>query len=351
MLTRDEVIATLSAFANKPSTSHELRADSSEVFSSPPFLKLRDFVQTIETKADGNALLAEVAPLIRVEDPFRAAAIAVNCGTLTEMGGDPNLVAPHLLAVLPRHTQLACELIERQANADDATIFSESPDVVRAGAGSRYLLLATMTVFCRLPEYRERARENIELCERIEVLRDEHHEANFVAQLLSFTDAMELLVLAPNEKKGFRVALEAVSTAAHLFTLLQAELISNNHLYGDALDANVVQVARGEVPHTELCHDHARFHYYPWGGLKADGTLDETNLLVNIPVDLSPRDIPPFDGVPVMLVGPKVWGSRSWDSNFFANIHDALQSRVEIVSVLSQDEVNDWLSRIAKART
>ncbi len=350
MLTRDDVIATLTAFANKPSTTHELRADPSEVFSSPPFLKLRDFVQTIETKAEGNALLAEVAPLIRCEDPFRAAAIAVNCGTLTEMGGDPNLVAPHLLAVLPRHTQLACEVLDQRGDADDATIFSESPDLLRAEAGLRYLLLATMTVFCRLPEFRERARENIELCERIERLRDHHNEANFVAQLLSFTDAMEILVLAPNEKKGFRVTLEAVATAAHLFTLLQAELISNNHLYGDALDANVVQVARGEVPHTQLCHDHARFHYYTWGGLKADGTLDGMDLMSWVPVDLSPRDIPPFYGVPVMLVGPKVLGSRSWDSNFFANIHDALQSRVEIVSVLSQDEVNDWLSRIAKVR-
>ena len=50
------------------------------------------------------------------------------------------------------------------------------------------------------------------------------------------------------------------------------------------------------------------------------------------------------------LIGPTVFGSREWDSNFFANVHEALRSRVDVVGVLPRDEVVEWLDRIARAR-
>ena len=49
-----------------------------------------------------------------------------------------------------------------------------------------------------------------------------------------------------------------------------------------------------------------------------------------------------------MLIGPPLLGSRVWDSNFFANIHDALRSRVEVVEVLPPELVAIWLDRIKR---
>lgn len=341
MTDRASVVAALSELAQKPSTAHELRAQPGETFSAPAFARLRDHIQTIETRAQLNELIAEVAPLIGSADPFRAAVVAVQCGTFVEWGGDHALVAPHLLAVLPRHLELA-------QRAEDAT-FDADPDAHRARSGLTFLMLATMAVLCRSVAHRRAARANPALVAGVEAMRDAHNETNFVAQVLGFTDDLELLALVPGEGKGFRVKLEAVATCAHLFTLLQAELIGGGHLTGDPLDDAVIAVARGEVPHTQHLHDSARFHYCAWFGLQANGELDGMNIGSWLPVDYDPGAIPLFDGVPVVLIGPKVLGSRSWDSNFFANIHDALRSRAEIVEVLTPDAARARIEKIRAA--
>jgi hypothetical protein len=47
-----------------------------------------------------------------------------------------------------------------------------------------------------------------------------------------------------------------------------------------------------------------------------------------------------------VLVGKPLIGGRSWDSNFFLNIHDALASRVIVVNELSLDEVASELDAL-----
>lgn len=340
MTDRAAVVAALSELAQKPSTAHELRAQPGETFSAPAFERLRDYIQTVETRARLNELIAEVAPLIGSADPFRAAVIAVQCGTFVEWGGDHALVAPHLLSVLPRHLELA---------AREEGTFEDDPDAHRAVGGLTFLMLAAMAVLCRDVAHRRAARAIPGIWQRLEEVRYAHNETGFVAQVLGFTDDVELLALVPGEGKGFRVKLEAVATCAHLFTLLQAELIGGGYLVGEPPDEQLVRVARGEVPHAQQLFDSAQFHYCSWQGMKANGEL---GIAINtwLEVGGSPNYIPTFDGVPVVLIGPKVLGSRSWDSNFFANIHDALRSRAEIVEVLTPDAARAWIEKIRAAR-
>jgi hypothetical protein len=346
----EAVLAALTAYANKPATSRDLRAEPADLFGHPPFTTLNQILQTLGSLAELNVLIAEVAPLIRAADPFRGSAIAINCGTLVEMGGDPDLVFPHLLAELPRHLALARRAHERKDTAPSA-IFDADPEAAKAAAGLRYLLLATMAVICRKAEFRQALRANAEIVAGVEALREHSAEADFVAQVLDLTDGMELLVLAPNEEKGFRVALEAVNYNAHLFTLLQAALINGGHLAGEPVDEEVVAVATGEAAPTQRLSDHARFHFSPWYELTSDGPfVGSIGGIVALPVDGRPAGIPRLDGVPIVLVGPKVFGFRGWDSNFFANIHDALKSRAEVVEVLSAEQVRTWLDRIKQAR-
>ena len=342
------IIAALAEYANKPATSRDIRADVADIFSRPPISALMQFAHSLDSRAELNALLAEAAPLIRAADPFRGSTVAINCGSLVEFGGDPDLVFPHLLSELPRHLTLACRARERTTVAP-SVLFDEDPDAAKAAAGVRYLLLATMTVICRDAANRQALRANPEIVRGVETLRESSAEADFVAQVLSYTDDLELLVLAPNERKGFRVALEAVATCAHLFTLLQAALIDGGHIEGEPTDPEVVAVATGATAPTRALPDHARFHFQTCNGLNPDGTLAGMNLESWIGVEVSPADIPRFDDEPVLLIGPTVLGSRGWDSNFFANIHDALKSRVEIVDVLPREQVEAWLDRIQKA--
>ncbi len=228
MSDRAAVVAALAEYAVKPATSHDLRAEPGEVFSAPAFQRLGQFLQSLGAKSELDPLLADVAALIRTGDPFRMSAIALNCGSLVEAGGDPALVAPHLLAALPRHIALA-------RRATDTT-FETDPDAHRARSGLTFLMLATMAVFCRGAAFRQAARANPDIVKGVEALREEHRETDFVAQVLGFTDDLELLVLVPNQLKGFRVKCEAVATNAHLFTLLQAALIGGGHLAGEAVD-------------------------------------------------------------------------------------------------------------------
>ena len=51
----------------------------------------------------------------------------------------------------------------------------------------------------------------------------------------------------------------------------------------------------------------------------------------------------------MLLLGPPIFATRAWDSSFFTNLHDALRSKVEVVDILSADEIALRLSRIRKA--
>jgi hypothetical protein len=314
----------------------------------PPVGTMLQYARSLESRAEMNALLAEVAPLIQAEEPFRGSVIAISCGTLVEWGGDPVIVAPHLLAALPRHLDLAQKHRERskQTPNDEESLFADDPEGLQAMKGLTYLLLPTMAVLCREMQSRQQARAIPEIVKGVRALRDINREADFVAQVLGYTDGLELLVLAPQEYKGFRVSLEAINNNFHLFTLLQAALIEDGHLEGEPTDPEVLGIATGETPQQFVRLDHARWHFYAWEGLRLDGSFAATDFRTWLPGDASPAAIPALEGDRIVVIGPKLLGARSWNSNEFANIHDALRSSVRITEVLTPEEVLAALNRI-----
>jgi hypothetical protein len=352
MSDRAALLTDLTVYAKGSATAlAELTAEPAEVFSTPALAALMRLAQAVSTPDELNELLAGVAPLVRATDPFRGSALAISCGTLVEFGADPAVLAPHLLAELPRHLALAARLRQRARTApnDPAALLADDPDGFRSAQGLTYFLLATMAVLCRGASFRQLARANPEITAGIAALRTAHREANFVAQVLDFTDGMELLVLVPEKELGFRVALEAVNFNFHLFTLLQAALIGGEYLPGDPPSDDVVAVATGAAPHRHLLSDHAQFHFYTWQGLLPDGSLAAMNLDTWVPGEARPSEIPEFEGSRIVLIGPALLGARMWDSNFFANIHDALESSAEVVEELAPEQVAAWLSRIRQA--
>src|SRR5262249_30881783 len=160
-----------------------------------------------------------------------------------------------------------------------------------------------------VPAARQVARGDRALMDGLADLEADVPEANFLHQVLGFTDGLELLVLHPHERKGFRVVLEAVNFNFHLFTLLQGVLIgdpAHGLLAGPAPDPRMLAVARGEEPHTELLSDHARFHFYNWTGWLPDRTYAATDLATWVWGEGRPRDIALFEGRAVVLLGPTV---------------------------------------------
>lgn len=325
------------AYAHEPADLPTLLAPPSASFSHPAVRGLLDLAGSGDSL---DELLRRVAPTVGAPDPFKAAILAMVCGTLIEWGADPAGVADLLLARLPGFLAQA----ESVADRPDAEEFAANPDGFRAAQALSLMLLPVMAVLARGMRYRQAARANPDLVRGVEALRERNREADFVATTLGFTDGMELVVLHPGEGKGFRVELEAVHKNFHLFTLLQGELIGGGHLPGEAVDPAVIAVATGEAAPEGPVHDHARFHYYTWGGLRpTDGTAraDLANWVWGEGV---PADIPELGGERVVVLTPPVL-DRSWNGGFFANIHDALRSAARVVGVLTADEVAGYVGR------
>lgn len=263
-----------------------------------------------------NEILRELVAELENPSCYRASCIAIACGTFVEYGGDPAIAG---LAIVDRMFQ-----IEPPYDRKAMRMFDQ----------------AAMAHLCRSVELRVAARARGEMIDK--------EATPWTSKVLSLVDGLELLVLAPEQGRGWRVRIEAIKTCAHLFTLLQAALIPP--LPGDPVDPEVIAIATGEQPMHSVVVDQQRFRFDDWTALESPTEL-AAGLGGFLPVDLSPADIRPLpDGRRVVLLGAPQLGGRSWDSNFFANFHDALRSRVEIVDSLSPEAVRSELAAILALR-
>ena len=171
------------------------------------------------------------------------------------------------------------------------------------------------------------------------------------AWFLGAADGTQLLVLAPDQRKGFLVELIAVRNAAHLFALLEDVLVGDpatGLLAGPRVDPEIAAIARGE----QMTESEGTFaigwHHEYWFGVEPAAGARLTGLhpmvAAMIGVEASVRDVPSVRGQAVVLMKPGVLGARTCDANgFFAPLHDALRSQVEIRRRLSGDEVDAWI--------
>jgi hypothetical protein len=339
---RDFALQPIATFDAFPQTDAQFFADVC-------FTTLLPLCRGVASASDRKNVLAALAPVIAAApDVFQASRIAMLCGILVEWGADPTIAIP---AILERLTTQLASVTPIDAE-NEASLFAQAPDVVKAWKGLRYMALPAMTMLCLDVKARQTARQNAALLDGIEALAAHQREVKFLQRLLNLSDGEELIVLHPRENKGFRVRLEAIGTNFHLFSLLQEALVGDpavGMLPGPRANRKVIATAKGDIPHDRLITDSAVWHYYTWAGLLPDGTLATTPVTPWILGEQTPREIPHFEGDRLILLGPPIVASRGWDSSFFTNLHDALRSKVEVVEILSADEVALRLRRIRNA--
>ncbi|MEZ4359874.1 MAG: hypothetical protein R3B48_06810 [Kofleriaceae bacterium] len=276
-----------------------------------------------------DALVEALAPGLAVEDPFHAACVALACGTFVERGASPGVVGAAIAARL----------------------FSELASPAPAQAAGQYLCLATMAHLCRDLGLRQAVRRDHGVPECLELVQKHVPNAWFVQRVLELVDELPLLVLAPEAARGYEVRADAVASNFHLFTLLQGALIGDpaqGWLVAEPEDPEILGLATGERPHVERRSASQRFHYHDGHALTSELTL-RPDLSGTLWGEASPASIPRVGDRAVVLIGPCVFGGRGWDSNFFANIHDALRSRAAVERQLSADEVTAALRAVAAA--
>lgn len=264
-----------------------------------------------------NEAISRLAAGLDASDAYQAARIALTIGTLVEYGASPDLAAE---AVLRR---LEAELTEPAADSE------------RHQRIAKFFGLAAMAMLSRSASARQIARRRSRL--RGALNASEVAEAGFVARTLGLVDDLPLLVLHVERHEGFKLRLDAVASIFHLMTLLADRF--PDWCGDDPPDPEVSAIARGELPLTKRIDDHARFHLFDYSGLdRHPGS--------SLWGEASPENVPSLDGERVVLVGKKLFGSRSWDADFFANFHDALVSGLRIEAPLSPADYEHWLARV-----
>ena len=347
-----DAVNAVQNFARQPITDFDAlpRSDSQ-------FLNVDCFQQVLALchqaePSERSEVIRMLTPLIAsTPDIVQASRVAMLCGILVEWEADPTIAVGAIIERLTIQMTSAVTLAGRVSNDNEAHLFGESPEKLKAWKSLHPMILAAMTMLCVDMRARQQARSNVALVECIRTLAPARRDVKFLERLFKLVDGEQLIILHPGEKCGFRVQLQAVCTNYHLFSLLQGALVNDSaagYFAAPRPNRKVIATATGEMPHDRLITDSAIWHYANFAALRPDGTLTAIPESTWIRGEETPYQIPEFEGERVVLLGAPL-ASNGWDSSFFTNLHDALRSRVEVIEILSKSEVETRLRRIRDA--
>lgn len=326
-------------FGGSPNTSGEgpidaVHAAANAQRGAQPSPALADALNAVAALPDEErerAVSAMVEMLGDISSPTGAGFLAVGLGARVEAGSDPLLTVQPIIDAMIKWMATV-----ETAPIDDEEAVDPAPDP-EAIQGLAYFGNALVAHLARLsPETRSKYAETPQFVP--ELMRIEHlcNGAIWILQLLRQRSG-ELVVLNVKEKAGARVKYQNVATNFHLFTLLQGALAQ---VMPDARTINqpMLDAALGGAYFDG--HDEAWWHF-------GQPTVPEANIAASVWGEGSPDDIFRIEGHQVILLWPPLLGSRTWNSGFFGPALDAAPSSVQLTSMLSPDEVEEWWDKLS----
>lgn len=352
-----DYLAFLTAFRYDPADPVEVAA----LGASEPAQRMYAAV----AGAESEVYLHLVEALPGIPDPFAAGVLAVQLGGMIEQGANPHPLGDAMRVRLPgdfaaarRFAELlAADNIEEPDEAKPEVLLAAALRDVPAAAAWAAMKLntpAAMAAWCRHTASRRIAAGTPHLADDAAFLGQHGGYAYFIGELLQAADGTELLVLVPEQRKGFVVELVAVRNAAHLFALLEDALVgapAAGLLEGPKVDPEIAAIARGEIMMEAERIFTIGWHYEYWFGMHptAGGAITGLHpaIAAMIGVEASVRHLPTPLEQPVILMKQRLIGSRTCDaSSFFSPLHNALRSATQIRRTLTPDEVDATLARL-----
>ncbi|MBL1075092.1 hypothetical protein JK358_11880 [Nocardia sp. 2] len=286
-------------------------------------------MMSARTPAELTASVVELRNLMPGGDLFHNAVLALLCGSLVENGADAGGAIDATL-----------ELLVRQLDA-----FAERPDA-EVLAASRLSFPAAMTMLSRSRETRKRWRERPDVMERLDELEDNDFVPFFLREIFTLHDDFEILLLDPKNRRAFRFRLIAVRDRLyHAYALLQDALLRHagpGYLDAEPVDPDAVNYARNtgldysDPGAWERIRDHQRFNFAYPGGLFMPGSA-------------SPLELPQLDGIPFLVVEPKLTHFGWQPSNMYPVLHEALRASAELIEELDPAAAEGLLARCGLA--
>jgi len=305
----------------------------------------------------------------RAEDDDGVAQVAICAGMFVESGAPARPLAEVMLEKLPgvlvaaRRFADTClaDLPPESEDDDDETDAPVSIDhraipvevlrrhvaADRPGASAlRWLYQWTAPAIAALTREREllvRACSDRELVARARALRNS--DASWLHVLLGVELDARWLVLCPLDGRGFHITVDGVVSNFDLHTLVAAALIERG-VAGKAPPAQLVAFIEGRAGEAGVDNIHKVWNYYTWRAAAHDVAAG-----MQVPTELwvwnegVPKDVPMFDGMRTLLVGPAAYAG-AWN---VGRTFSALHPTVRVTGELPAAEVRLLLDAMKRA--
>lgn len=336
----------LVTYLRQPSSSAELKAGQ-QVFGSEEVQRFLA-AQGSSSPSDKDETLRKFVSLIPEIDYFHAGMLSLICGSLVEDGAAA-AVAPLLLSavmgLLAEQLRKIKDYVDTGEDLDADERFQKFPEAARAQAGLGFTIPPAMTMLARNKEGRKEWQSHQDLVELVDELEDAEIVPFYLKRVLSLLDDKDLVVLDKSGGRAFLVRLVGVQDfMCHCFALLQHAILQHEgpgYLDAEPTDPLAVRYAqnkgltRADYAHPGGILESPRFDFCYPGGLW-------------IPISLTFSELPTFQGTAFLVIVKKGTARSpqlSWDArNVYPVLHEALQSRVDVVRELTGEELKSWLA-------
>lgn len=315
--------------------------------------------------SEANAALATLAGFFSLDDPKRAAFLALVCGALVERGCDPRAIdqplRERLQSLLAAAAALADACRARMPQSEDEEqdpraafeqvrqqLASEMPVENTAWEALQRFWPPAIAVFSVNAPSRAAARGLRDGADKIA----EYHEAgHWLRLMLSVLDDEPILVIEPKTTLGILARISGVVDNFQLNVLLMDAFPKGGFLARRRIPQRVADVARGVGPQRTEDVVTGVWNLYTWKAIEPGFQLPDPNdygaSATWIWNEGCPEDIPVFQDRRVILLGPASY-SRSWRSQ---RMFDKLPAKLECERKLTKSEITDWLQRMLTAKS
>lgn len=300
-------------------------------------------------------------------DLYKASLLTNFIGFVCEQTGNTK-AGQHIIKFFTHVCNLVYDLfqyVEKTKNEnileDKKALYALNAEWAKAYYGFNTVCVATMAFLVRDVNLRI-ILSQMDIFEKVQYLADDAPETPYLRSIyyvaaMPFTcGELKLLVMNPEQEKGFLATAKDLKNCFHLLFLLEEQIYqklrNSIEMPGYFADASIMDLAHGEYP--KDCWGKSYCTYF----LELDYTslalskeeLGQGNSYPLIWGEMSPNNIPMIDNHAVIVLWKKCI-NRNFSSEFMFVDHPALNPYVKIEKELTDEEYKYWLNRIKKELT
>lgn len=311
-----------------------------------------------------NAAVRSIARALPLVEGRSAQVLCLALGALVEGGAPPELVWPavggDLHAVLDHATAFAAAAVKKANDRHVDTAIEVAGSAVarkmplEANAWNALPSRSLTAVACLLRSKKVRAqvRGDIELQESAWPLSDAVSAVGDLLQALRIIDDETLVVLSPELKRGWHVAVDSLASNAELYILLADALVGDakkGRLAGKRPDRRAVNALHtGRNPPAAAASVLAPFRLLEWIA-SADpawaSASDDSDQVIQM--EGLPADIPLWNETRVVLLQPRPYAEPIPAVPSF----ESLRPDVQVIGELSSTDVERAMTKLTAAAT